>query len=133
MGTEPTGFWEDLRSELHNLCGQQPGRRDRVKAGRRDTLAKECGISPHTIKGFMNRHQQTLPFEVMSRLMPLVPGFEERYAAERGKETDAGGAEQYIQLALQFDGFDAQREIVLSIPPGREGLLQMRLITRRLA
>jgi hypothetical protein len=141
-----TSFWEEVRSELHRLYGQDSGKRDRKKMRVREQLAKEFGLNSRTLKGFLNGHQKTLGQGALFGLFARLPALEARYKEATGQhngpraspEGSIGPADidhqLYVQMTLQFDGFDDQPQSATAhLAPGREGVLTVRIGARRLA
>jgi hypothetical protein len=131
-----TEFWKKTRSEVRQICGQEHGRRERSKVELRGELARECGVSSQTIKGFLNGYQKTLPHPALVKLFSRIPGLEAQYNRATGLSNGTAlsrseGTEQnreYVQMTLHFDGFDNAPEPVRArIPQGREGFVTVKI------
>lgn len=143
MKPESITFWAEVRRELWPTYGQEPGKRDRQKALRRNALAKELELSGRTLKGFLNGNQAGLGEDARLRLFGKMPPLERRYNDLVGRHgtqpyrTDLRtehGNELYIQLTLQFEGSDEPpKALTARLPPGREGVLTLKIDSGRVA
>jgi hypothetical protein len=140
---EIVAFWVEVRNELRRNYGQEPGRRDWQKALRRNDLAKELGLSGRTLKGFINGNQAGLGRDALLRLFGKMPALQRRYAELGGRPDLAPGRahvetrdrnELYIQLTLQLEGSgEPPKTLTARLPPGREGLLTLKIDSGRVA
>lgn len=138
-----TTFWAEVRSELRPNYGQEPGKRDRQKAQRRNDLAKTLSLSECTLKGFLNGNQAGLGEDARIALYRIMPSLQSRYAELVGRtdlppdrtNVEAGrGNELYIQLTLQFEGSgEPAKTLTARLPPGREKIVTLRIESGRVA
>jgi hypothetical protein len=145
MTPEIARFWKDARLELRQFCGWEPGKRDRKKTLLRDQLAMEFRRSSRTLKAFLNGHQKSLGQEALFGLFARMPALEARYKQATGRRNgppaspDAGIGSKteyglYVQMTLQFDGFDDQPlSLTAHLPAGREGVLTLKIEAVRVA
>jgi hypothetical protein len=132
-----------IRDDLRERFGQN-GKRDRNKVRQRKDLASELQLSDHTLKGFINGKQKSLGENARVVLLKKMPALALLYrqalgGLSGGTTVDSGGESRanqgsYIQLTLQFDGLDDQpTPVIAHLPPGKEGVLTLRIATARLA
>jgi len=145
MNPELSGFWDEARLALGQFCGQDSGKRDKRKLRAREQLATECGLSSRTLKGFLNGYQKTLGHEALTVIFERIPALEARYKAATGRSSrpqappdEKAGAtadhQLYVQMTLQFETSDDQPQSwTAHLPPGREAVLTLRIVGRRLA
>jgi hypothetical protein len=133
-------FWELARSELRELCGDDPKKRDRT--GLREELARELRQNGRTFNGFLNKHQKSLGSDALPGLFARIPRLRTLYEQATGRAWSAasgeagaastGAGQHYVQMTLQFEGFDDQpQSMTAHIPAGREGVLILRIAARR--
>jgi hypothetical protein len=143
MSPEVRTFWEEVRASLRPEYGQDAGKRDRTKASRREQLAHELRLSPLTLKGFINGHQLGLGREALLPLFTRFPALKDRYQVAAGRADqpssspnprESGGLDPWIQLTLQFEGFDdSPRSFTTRIPPRGQGAVILRIDSGRVA
>lgn len=143
MKPEIANFWKEVRHDLLQDYGQHPGKRDRKKAQLREQLAKELRLSGHTLKAFMNGNQAGLGREALFTLLAKMPALRLRYAetvgSPDGSPNSLGLATEdnrglHVQLTIQFEGSDdPPKTLIAHLPPGREGVLTLRIDSGRVA
>jgi hypothetical protein len=145
MKPEMAKFWTGVRHELRQQYGQESGKRDRNKALQREQLAQEIGLATRTLKGFLNENQAGLGPRALVALLEKIPALELLYQEAMGHHNgsttlSSGGTGTradhgfHVQMTLQFDGFDDQPEpLVAHLPPGRQGVVILRIDSGRVA
>lgn len=132
-------FWNDFRGAFSARYGQAPRRRDARIVAARQQLASRGGVSEKTLIGFINGHQKSLPLTVLVELFNEFSGLKERYEAALGQHlpfqpASRSGQQMYVQMELQFTAFeDSPQTVTARLPPGREGTVSVRLVSRYLA
>ena len=144
MKPEAAAAWNLIRADLRGRFGQN-GKRDRNKVRQRKELARELHLSDHTLKGFINGKQKSLgeiARVILLEKMPALalpyrqalPGSPSAETNDSRGDDSAGNQSSYVQLTLQFDGLDSQpTPLIAHLPPGREGVLTLKIVTVRLA
>ena len=137
-----TTFWAEVRQELLPTYGQEAGKRDSQKMRRRNDLAEELGLNARTLKGFLNGNQKSLGEDARRKLFDKMPALERRYHDLVGRpglqperpDVATGRNELYIQLTLQFEGSGEPPQMLTArLPPGREGVLTLKIDSGRIA
>ncbi len=136
-------FWVEVRQDLRQEFGQDPGRRDRNKAVLRDRLAQYLRLSGRTLKAFLNGNQEGLGAEALLRLFAKKPALWRRYIEAVSASDGSWGflalaprADHgiHVQLAFQFEGSDDPPQTMAAhLPPGREGVLTLKIDPGRVA
>lgn len=140
---EIANFWEEVRRDLRRDYGQDPGKRDRKKAGLREHLARDLRLSGRTLKAFLNGNQAGLGPEALFALLAKMPALKLRYMEAVGSPDGSlislalpTGEDHglHVQLTLQFEGPDGPpKMLTVHLPPGREGILTLKIDSGRVA